>query len=301
MRILIVEDSATDRQLLRYLLEDKFMSEAKFREASNLATAVKYLDAGNIDCVLLDLQLPDSAGKETFEKLISRFPDVPIIVMTNNKDRDLAVNMIKLGAADYILKSYTDEEELFRRIVFAIEKHRRTVRMPIDNASSIHKLERAQANLASAHKSGEHGAIRSTTMETTTAIADLSKSLFTELQAISGKLTQQDTRVGHMEDIVRTLEQELLKGHPTRASMRSQVDLIDHRLTQNEQGLKSVRDGLKHDDETQRMSAVSLHQTRMTNKTKLLLGVLTLIGAIATAVASYEASNGGKADTGHHP
>src|ERR1700744_4061072 len=160
MRILIVEDSATDRELLKYLLADKFMSEAKFREASNLATAVKYLDGGNIDCVLLDLQLPDSAGKETFEKLVSRYPDVPIIVMTHNKDRELAVSMIQLGAADYILKSYTDEEELFRRIVFAVEKHRRTVRMPAENAASIHKLERAQANLVTARKSGEHVAIR---------------------------------------------------------------------------------------------------------------------------------------------
>jgi len=290
MRILIVEDSATDRQLLRYLLEDKFMNEAKFREASNLATAVKYLDAGNIDCVLLDLQLPDSAGKETFEKLIARYPDVPIIVMTHNKDRELAVSMIQLGAADYILKSYTDEEELFRRIVFAVEKHRRTVRMPAENVVSIHKLERAQADLVTAHRSGEHVAIRDNTLATTTAIADLSKSLFTELQAISNKLVQQDGRLKGIEKIVDTLDHEIIKGHPTRPSMRSQVDLLDHRLGTAERNISEVNSTLKHSDDTQRMSHVVMHQTTVSNRTKLIVGVITLIGMVATAVASYEAA-----------
>ena len=147
MRILIVEDSPTDRQLLRFLLEDQFKEEAKFREAANLDTAFRYLRMGNIDCVILDLQLPDSAGRETFERIHAQYPHLPMIVMTNNKDRELALEMIQAGAADYILKSYTDPEELFRRIVFAVEKHRRTVRVPPESASTVHRLDQAQLNL----------------------------------------------------------------------------------------------------------------------------------------------------------
>lgn len=142
-RILIVEDSPTDREILRYLLEDQFKSEAKFREASSLATAFRYLELGNIDCVVLDLQLPDSAGRETFQKINERFPDIPTIVMTHNKDRALAIDMIKMGAADYVLKDYTNPEDIFRRIIFAVEKHHRSVRMPAEKVQTVQQRLRA--------------------------------------------------------------------------------------------------------------------------------------------------------------
>jgi DNA-binding NarL/FixJ family response regulator len=290
MRILIVEDSATDRQLLRYLLEDRFQNEAKFREAGNLETAVRYLEGGNIDCVVLDLQLPDSVGRETFEKLIARFPDVPIIVMTHNKDRELALDMIKAGAADYIIKSYTNEEDIFRRIVFAVEKHSRNVRTSADNAATMHKLDRAKANMLTAHSSGEHVAIRNTTIEATTAIADVSKSLFTELQAISNKLTLQNARQESVEKIVEALDRELLKGHSNRPSMRSQVDLIDHRLTANERKTTELSSNMKEAEDNQRMSTVQITQTKMTNQTKALVGVLTFLGVVVTAAFAYEAA-----------
>ncbi len=142
-RILIVEDSPTDRELLRYLLEDQFKNEAKFREASSLATAFRYLDQGNIDCVVLDLQLPDSAGRETFQKINERFPDIPTIVMTHNKDRALAIDMIKMGAADYVLKDYTNPDDIFRRIIFAVDRHHRTVRAPTEKVKAIEDRLRA--------------------------------------------------------------------------------------------------------------------------------------------------------------
>lgn len=290
MRILIVEDNATDRKLLRYLLEDRFRNEAKFREADSLETAVRYLEGGNIDCVVLDLQLPDSVGKETFEKLARRFPDVPIIVMTNNKDRELALDMIKAGAADYILKSYTNEEDIFRRIVFAVEKHSRSVRMPTENAATMHKLERAKANMITAHQSGEHVAIRDTTVATTTAIADVSKSLFTELQSISNKLTLQGIRQENIENTVGALDIEILKGHPNRPSMRSQMDLVDHRLAANERKVVELSAELKEVSGFNRLSVVQDQQFKMTNRTKVLLGILGFLGAALTTIISYESS-----------
>jgi len=290
MRILIVEDNATDRKLLRYLLEDRFRSEAKFREADSLETAVRYLEGGNIDCVVLDLQLPDSVGKETFEKLSKRFPDVPIIVMTHNKDRDLAISMIQAGAADYILKSYTNEEDIFRRIVFAVEKHSRSVRMPTENAATVHKLERAKANMITAHQSGEHGAIRDTTVATTTAIAEVSKSLFTEMQAISNKLSLQGIRQEGIEKIVEALDVEILKGHPNRPSMRSQMDLMDHRLATAERKVIELGAALKEVEGINRLSMVQDQQFKMTNRTKVLLGILGFLGAVLTTVISYESS-----------
>lgn len=307
MRILIVEDSPTDRQLLKYLLEDKFKDQAKFREASNLESAFKYLDMGNIDCVVLDLQLPDSAGKETFEKLVERYPDVPVIIMTHSKDRDLAIEMIRMGAADYIIKAGTNEEDIFRRIVFAVEKHTRSVRMPKDKVKEVHKIERAKANMISAHQSGEHVAIRDTTVATTAAVADLSRNMFTELQKVSNELAYRRNRDDQLGKSIENLEAELLKGTNGRPSMKSQLDILDHKMSTSdkrfsdfkqltERGMDEVRKEHRASLSDERLSVVHMHQAHMTNRTKILLGILGLVGTIATSYFAYElAKNQGPA------
>jgi DNA-binding response OmpR family regulator len=302
MRILIVEDSPTDRELLRYLLEDQFQSEAKFREANNLATAFRYLEQGNIDCILLDLQLPDSAGKETFRKINDRFPDIPTVVMTHNKDRTLALEMIKMGAADYVLKDFTNPDDIFRRIMFAVEKHSRTVRMAPDKVEAVHQLDRARANMMTAHQSGEHVAIQSTTVEATAAVVEIAKRMFTELQSLSQELAKNNARDEHVRKVVDSLESEVLKGYGERPSMRSQVDVLTHRMNQadthisavqesTDKSLRELREDIRNSESTQRLSTVQIQQTHMTNKTKLLLGILALLGALATAAGTYAAAH----------
>ena len=132
MKILIVEDDSVQREVLRSLLEARFQQQAKLREADNLKTAFMYLDRADVDCVVLDLQLPDSDGRETFFALHEAHPEIPIVVMTNNLDRDLALAMIKGGAADYLIKNFTNDEEIYRRILFAIERQRRGERVPYE-------------------------------------------------------------------------------------------------------------------------------------------------------------------------
>lgn len=287
MRILIVEDSPTDRRLLRYLLEARFQEEAKFREATTLEEALGYLARGNINCVILDLQLPDSTGRATFRDINSRYPDVPIIVMTHNKDRQLAIDMIAEGAADYLLKNYTDEEELFRRVVFAIEKHQRSVRLTPNDVAALQRVEKAKVNMLTAHQSGEHSAVRDMTVEVTSALADTSRKLFAEVQKVSQQVAQAQTQGEHTAKTVENLDRELLRGHSGRPSMRSQVDLMAHRLEEVEGEVQNLKDQAKAQDQARQQEALQLRQTSMTNRTKILLAILALIGTIVTAIVTY--------------
>lgn len=278
MQLLIVEDNQTDRELLRYLLEARFPPETtQFLEASRLSEALDMLSWEGIDAVILDLNLPDSAGKATFLKIQEQCPDVAIIVMTHNKDRNLAVDLIKDGAADYVLKNYTDEEELFRRVMFAIEKHQRTVRVQPENAAYIHELEKAKAGLKTAKLSGSPSAIRDMTVATTSAMADLTHQTFAEIQKLSAQQK-------YMLDTVENLDKELLKGHSGRPSMRSQVDLLDHRVGAVETRLQQQNEA----EATGRQTALQLQQTKITNRTKILVAILALLGAILSAVVTYE-------------
>jgi DNA-binding NarL/FixJ family response regulator len=280
MNILLVEDSPSDREILKQILDSQFKGKATFYEAVTLAAAVETLEHRRIDCTILDLQLPDSIGRETFQKLNGRFPDVPLIVMTHSKDRALALDMIQQGAADFLIKSYSglDEEDLFRRITFAVEKHRLSVRVQHPGAaSSYHRLERAKSNLLEAQDKEESpSTIRNITIEVTSAVAELSSKMFTELQQINIKLAQQGTQQETLVQTVTSLDKELLRGHSNRPSMRSQVDLLDLRLTNVEGAVRA--NGEEH---------IQIVQTKMSARTKVIIAVLTLLGVLGTAAATY--------------
>lgn len=288
--LLIVEDNRTDRELLRYLLGERFSSDVTIFEAANLRAAMRCLEQNEVDCVILDLQLPDSAGKATFLELYQLYPDTPLIVMTHNKDRALAIDMIHLGAADYVIKNFTDQEELFRRIVFAIEKHRVSVRMTPEDAGAVHRLDRAHANLRNAHESGQHSAIRETTVETTVALADVSRRMFAEMQNITTQVVRMKAQNEQMGRTVEHLDLELLRGREGRPSMRSQVDLLEHRLGGVERKQQEFSNREDAREETTRRETIELKRDKMSNRTKVLLGILALIGAIAGAAATYEAA-----------
>lgn len=233
MRILIVEDSPTDRELLRCLLEPQ-LENAEFLEASDLHRAHQILDQGPVDCILLDLQLPDSTGRETFEKLMDRAPDLPIIVMTNNKDRALALDMIQAGAADFVIKDYTDAEGLFRRILFAVEKHLRSVRMIPEDAELVHRLERAQAKMITSHQEhkGSKGfcPMHDKTLTTTAAMADVTKNTFAGLQTVAARVQEAKVHQENMAKTVARLNEALLVGTLDKLSLVSRVEQLDHRV-----------------------------------------------------------------------
>lgn len=293
LKILLVEDSPSDREILKHLLEAKFKGKVEFNEVSTLESAFDFLENKKTDCVVLDLHLPDSAGIETFLKLNRRFPDVPFVVMTHSRDQNLAMKMIEEGAADFVVKSYGDEEEIFRRISFAVEKHRNSVRVATpDAARSYNKLQRANVNLQEAQAREENPSkIRDIQVEVTSAVADLSRRMFTQLQDINLKLTELSTKQEATSQTVKTLDKELLRGHSSRPSMRSQMDLLEHRIEILEEDVKDVETTVKDVEGTQRQDLIQITTAKVSNRTKVVIGFFTLLGVVTTAVGTYFATN----------
>lgn len=124
IKVLLVEDNAGDARLIRESLADSSGGTFDVETADKLATALVRLAAGGVDATLLDLALPDSVGWDTFEKVRTQAPAVPIIVLTGLSDEALALKMVQQGAQDYVAKVGLNGGVLPRAIRYAIERER---------------------------------------------------------------------------------------------------------------------------------------------------------------------------------
>jgi DNA-binding NtrC family response regulator len=92
--------------------------------AGLMSSGVDLLGKHNFDVILSDLGLPDSMGIETFESFHSRYPDIPVIVLTGLDDENTALSAVQGGAQDYLVKGQIDTRQLIRSIQYAIERQK---------------------------------------------------------------------------------------------------------------------------------------------------------------------------------
>lgn len=102
--ILVVDDDPLICQQLERLYS---LSGYAVEVASSGEKAIDRLESGDIDLVVSDIRLPGMSGVELTEWIQRECPDVPVIVVTGHADIGNAVDVLKLGASDYIVKPFT--------------------------------------------------------------------------------------------------------------------------------------------------------------------------------------------------
>ncbi len=122
--ILLVEDNPGDARLIRELFRDIHWRSFDIITAESLQQAYERLHETRVDLALVDLSLPDSHGLETFRKMADGYPALPQILLTGLNDRETAIQAVREGAQDYLLKGEVDEHVLLRAIDYAIERKR---------------------------------------------------------------------------------------------------------------------------------------------------------------------------------
>jgi sigma-B regulation protein RsbU (phosphoserine phosphatase) len=121
---LLIEDNPGDARLIELMLREADSESFDVRRAERLEDGLRELGTGDTDIVLSDLSLPDSQGMDTFLRLHSRAPHVPIIVLSGLNDTTVALNAVHLGAQDYLIKGQVDGQLLARAMRYAIERKR---------------------------------------------------------------------------------------------------------------------------------------------------------------------------------
>ena len=92
--------------------------------ADRLGAGLQSLSEGEIDIVLLDLALPDSHGIDTLSAVREAAPGVPVVVLTGLDDENAAMESLRQGAQDYLVKGKFDGVLLLRSIRYARERKR---------------------------------------------------------------------------------------------------------------------------------------------------------------------------------
>jgi DNA-binding NtrC family response regulator len=124
VNILLIEDNPDDVALIEMNLSRSMKAPYGMKHADRLSKGLELLKDGGIDIVLLDLELPDGHGLSTFEKTHAQAPAVPIIVLTGNDDDDVAIEAVKKGAQDYLVKGKVGGPLLWSSIRYAIERQK---------------------------------------------------------------------------------------------------------------------------------------------------------------------------------
>ena len=109
LRVLVVDDFATMRRVIRNLLVELGFTPKLMREAENGKDAMDVLDDTSIDLVILDWNMPETPGIETLRwvRAHKTLAKVPVLMVTAEATREQIMEAAEIGVDGYILKPFT--------------------------------------------------------------------------------------------------------------------------------------------------------------------------------------------------
>jgi len=178
--VLLVEDNDLDALMLERSVELVAPGEFRFVRARSLAEATRYLHTRAYSAVLADLGLPDSKGLDTLTGIHGASPDTPILVITAADDKSQAMQAVRAGAQDYLLKGDYEPEAVLRAMRYAVERKRIELRLsdlahydPLTGlANRLLLTERQKRAVTRAERSGQRVALLAVDLDHFKAIND---------------------------------------------------------------------------------------------------------------------------------
>ena len=111
IRVAIADDHAVVREGLKRIIDNEARLEL-VGEAADGHEALKMLQAGNLDVLILDMSMPGRSGVELIKQIKAEKPNLPILVLSMHKEDEYAVRSIRAGAAGYLCKDSAAQQLL---------------------------------------------------------------------------------------------------------------------------------------------------------------------------------------------
>ncbi len=126
LKVLLIEDDPMFVYVIHEYLMTGPSKQVRIVDCKRLSEALARLGDSNMtfDLILVDLVLPDSYGLETFSKIHRKVPELPIVILSGLDDEEIAVQAVREGAQDYLVKGDIGGGLLWRVMCYAIERMR---------------------------------------------------------------------------------------------------------------------------------------------------------------------------------
>jgi PAS domain S-box-containing protein len=161
--VLLVEDNATYAGLIQEYLREADDALVDVTRTDRLSAAFRRLAERAFDVILLDLNLPDSDGLDTFTRLRAAAPRTPVVILSGLDDRAVAAKTVRAGAQDFLVKDEISPTLLGRALRYAIERHRaeqilaereRLLELVFDTEPECVKLLRPDGTIMTMNRAG---------------------------------------------------------------------------------------------------------------------------------------------------
>lgn len=150
IQILLIEDDVVEARLILEILKNFNAEQFSLTHVKRLQAGLNRLRQEKFKLILLDLTLPDSQGLASVGLLVKNFPQIPIVVLTNTNDNNLAIEAVRQGAQDYLVKRNINIEVLVRSIQYAIERQKASQLLRETNENLSNQIQQKTAELIKA-------------------------------------------------------------------------------------------------------------------------------------------------------
>lgn len=121
LRVLIIDDDEDTRFTFSRFLNKFDGMPVSIREAETGREGLDLYGREHFDCVLLDYSLPGMTGVDVLRELVARDPHAPVVMLTGQGNEDVAVEVMKLGASDYLSKDKVNAQSMQRVVMNTID------------------------------------------------------------------------------------------------------------------------------------------------------------------------------------
>jgi DNA-binding response OmpR family regulator len=135
LRLLLLEDDQRFAELVRHVLADD-APEFEVEHVGRVSTALARLARQPFSLIVTDLDLPDSQGPGTIRHLQRAAPNVPLVVLSGDGDLQVALECIREGADEFLVKGTLGFQALGRLIRLALERRQRLMTLKVNTAGT---------------------------------------------------------------------------------------------------------------------------------------------------------------------
>ncbi|MGP0591757.1 two-component system response regulator [Nitrospira sp. T9] len=127
--LLLVEDNPKEALVIKNMLKEGLQNQFTLKHSRSLGDALDLIQQNQFQAIILDSHLPDGKSFESIPQFLQFCPDAPILILSSVEEEDQAIQAVKSGVQDYLIKGQTSSSTLCRAVRYAMERQRATQRI----------------------------------------------------------------------------------------------------------------------------------------------------------------------------